>query len=423
MVRCAAAPPEVEASTEHPVLALGSMDQDDELLPAAPPPPAPSKTKAKRQSGDGKRPSMFTMGAVSTQPMSVFKDAKAALEAQPGAAQAQQDEDDGCRVEQPDLTASLTAMWKPWRAYQDLDSLPRTESGASAAAAGQQPGPSSGLQDDSMEARYVHERIPVLDARLRARGFFQLMSLRRSIRNYSRDHVPLEVIEDCIRAAGTAPSAQHLQPWVYVVVSDPNAKRAIREVLQRDSEAVASGSASPSQIQMLLSSRSSVVPGKPAAPAAAAAEVGTFMRAASASTGTTNGIEDAPYIVVLMEERSVTTKDGAVIEVPRSAESCGLSAGIFVCALHNANLTTVRPRGVRARSRCLLCLSADSPSRQATVSPTEDAREAVRELLGRPASERVFLIMPVGYPASGSTVPYRRGGSLRKPLAQTMKIY
>ena len=59
------------------------------------------------------------MGSVSTQPMSIFKDTKAALENNPT------QEEEGCRVEQPDLTASLTAMWKPWRAYQDLDSLPR----------------------------------------------------------------------------------------------------------------------------------------------------------------------------------------------------------------------------------------------------------------------------------------------------------
>lgn len=94
----------------------------------------------------------------------------------------------------------------------------------------------------------------------------------------------------------------------------------------------------------------------------------------------------------------VRSQQGRRTELPRSSESCGLAAGIFVAALHNANLST------------------------ATISPTEEARELIRQAMGRPEEERVFMVLPVGYPSAKGSVPYRRGTSLRKPLSQVMKI-
>src|SRR5213594_3069250 len=63
----------------------------------------------------------------------------------------------------------------------------------------------------------------------RSRDFLELLRARRSIRRFSSEPVPLELVENAIRAAGTAPSGAHQQPWTFVVVSDPETKRRLRE--------------------------------------------------------------------------------------------------------------------------------------------------------------------------------------------------
>lgn len=159
-----------------------------------------------------------------------------------------------------------------------------------------------------LEARFVHERIGIMDARIRARGFFQLLSLRRSIRQYSTDHVPLEILEDCIRAAGTAPSALHSQPWKFVVVADKGMKRKIRKVIETDSRAVASGSASQTQIKIVVHgfSEGDVMAdraGGAGAPGAWADPSTEGAAPPAEKPPTEEGIEAAPYMVVLMEQQ------------------------------------------------------------------------------------------------------------------------
>src|SRR5206468_2398256 len=80
----------------------------------------------------------------------------------------------------------------------------------------------------------VHERIPLDQSLARSRAFLELMQARRSIRAFSTEPVPFELIENAILAAGTAPSGAHQQPWTFAVVSDPELKARLREAAEAE---------------------------------------------------------------------------------------------------------------------------------------------------------------------------------------------
>ena len=182
--------------------------------------------------------------------------------------------------------------WRPFRAYQ--------EPGPGGVEGG---GGGGGVA--AGRARWVWERLGERDQARRARGLFQLLSSRRSVRCFSPDPVPLAVVEDCVRAAATAPSASHAQPWTFVIVRDAGAKRGLRDAL--GAIALAEGA-----------------PGDPASPR----------------------LGDAPYVVVVMERRGGGA-GGAGGGAHPASESCAIATGILVAALHNANLCTAvtTPRG------------------------------------------------------------------------------
>lgn len=189
--------------------------------------------------------------------------------------------------------------------------------------------------------------------------FAALMSARRTVRDFSTEPVAWELVETAIRVAGTAPSGAHVQPWRFVVVSDPAVKQRLRAAAEEEERAFYDQRA------------------------------GDEWRAALAPLGTDwrkPFLQDAPYVIVVMEVHK-----GPDSPKPYYVkESVGIAVGLLLAALHEAGL--------------------------ATLTHTPSPMKFLNDILGRPREERPFVVVPVGYPAEGARVP----DLTRKPLAEVL---
>lgn len=190
-------------------------------------------------------------------------------------------------------------------------------------------------------------------------AFHAVMSRRRTTRHFSTEPVPREMIEWAIRTAGTAPSGAHQQPWTFVAVSDTDLKRQIRDAAEKEEHDFYHGRAPAEWLEAL-------------------APLGTDEHKTH--------LTDAPWVVVLFRQSYGLGAGGAKRTHYYSQESCGIAAGFFIAAVHHMGLVT--------------------------LTHTPNPMGFLSELLGRPANEKAMLVMPVGYPAAGASVP----DLSRKPL-------
>ena len=197
-----------------------------------------------------------------------------------------------------------------------------------------------------------------------AAAIFEEMDRRRSVREFSDRPVPREMIELAIRAASTAPSGAHKQPWTFVVTSDPVVKRRIREAAEDEERENYEGGRLPPHWRADL------------------APLGTDWRKPF--------LEIVPWVVVVFEQRYGLDDDGARSHHYYVKESVGIACGLFIDAIHRMGLSTL----------------THTPSPMAFL----------RTLLGRPESERPFIVFPVGYAAEECRVP----ALTRKDLDQVM---
>jgi len=200
---------------------------------------------------------------------------------------------------------------------------------------------------------YAPARFPETVMRERATAFYDLMIRRRSVRDFSSDPVPRDVVETAILTAGTAPSGAHQQPWTFVLVGDRETKRRIRLAAEEEERTNYLDGRMPEDWQEEI------------------ARLGTSWRKPY--------LEKAPWLVVLFEQRYGVGEDGERSKHYYVKESVGIAAGIFIAALHNAGL--------------------------ATLTHTPSPMAFLTKLLDRPANERPFILFPVGYPAEGTVVP------------------
>jgi iodotyrosine deiodinase len=198
----------------------------------------------------------------------------------------------------------------------------------------------------------------------RARRFYEEMNRRRSVRFFSDEPVPRELVELAVATASTAPSGAHKQPWTYVLTGDPAIKAQIREAAEEEERINYQEGRLPPHWREDLE------------------PLGTDWRKPF--------LETAPWIVVLFEQRYGQREDGSRSHHYYVKESVGISAGIFIAALHHMGL--------------------------ATLTHTPSPMRFLTKLLGRPESERPFCLLPVGYPATDCVVPDLR----RKDLSQVM---
>jgi len=197
-----------------------------------------------------------------------------------------------------------------------------------------------------------YRRYPEAEMQARAADFADDLQRRRSIRDFSDTPVPKTVIEDCLRAAASAPSGANRQPWHFVVVSDPDTKKRIRVAAEEEERAFYSGRASDAWLEDL---------------------------AALGTDADKPFLETAPFLIVIFAERFEELTDGSRHKNYYVSESVGIATGMLISALHRAGL--------------------------GTLTHTPSPMGFLREVLDRPRSERPFLILVTGYPAETATVP------------------
>jgi len=186
----------------------------------------------------------------------------------------------------------------------------------------------------------------------RSRAFLKQMRARRTVRDFSPEPVAAELIENAIATAGTAPSGAHQQPWTFVAVSDPELKRRIRNAAEEEERRSYEGRMPDEWLEALR-------------------RLGTDWRKPH--------IEHAPYLVVVFEQAYGLRTDGTKIKHYYVRESVGIAVGLLLASLHQAGL--------------------------ATLTHTPSPMGFLREILARPENERPYVLIPVGYPAAGATVP------------------
>ena len=182
-------------------------------------------------------------------------------------------------------------------------------------------------------------------------AFHEVARRRRSVREFSPEDVPDDVLETAVRCAATAPSGANMQPWKFVIVRDPETKRRIREAAEEEERLNYSGRMPDDWLQVL---------------------------APLETDWHKEFLEIAPALIVVFREDYHFEGDRRVQHyyVP---ESVGLAAGLLIAALNAAGL--------------------------ATLTHTPSPMGFLRDILERPANEKPFLLIPVGYPAAGVTVP------------------
>ena len=197
-----------------------------------------------------------------------------------------------------------------------------------------------------------YREYPLDEMRARLTEFYEDVARRRTVREFSDRPVPRDLIETALKAAGTAPSGANLQPWHFVVISGPGTKRKIREAAEAEEREFYEHRASEEWL-------------------AALEPLGTDERKPF--------LETAPYLIAVFLQKYGELPNGRKVKHYYPTESTGLATGLLITALHRAGL--------------------------ATLTHTPSPMKFLNEILGRPKSERPFLLLVVGYPAEGARVP------------------
>jgi|TARA_B100000809_G_C15086170_1_gene511534 iodotyrosine deiodinase len=186
----------------------------------------------------------------------------------------------------------------------------------------------------------------------RATKFEQLMSTRRTVRDFSNKAVPRKLIEDCLLTAGSAPSGANRQPWHFAVVSSPIIKQKIRAAAELEEKEFYTKRAPQDWLDAL-------------------APLGT--------DADKPFLERAPYLVVIFGQKYQVSSEGKKHKNYYVTESAGIATGLLIAGLHNAGL--------------------------ATLTHTPSPMKFLNEILGRPVSEKPLMVLVVGYPEPDATVP------------------
>ena len=186
----------------------------------------------------------------------------------------------------------------------------------------------------------------------RAAAFRADMQRRRSVRSFSSRSVARGVIEDCLLAAGSAPSGANMQPWSFVVVSNAEVKRRVREAAEKEEYRFYKEQAPEEWL-------------------GAISDLGTDWQKPF--------LETAPYLIVIFAQRYGISLDGRKVKHYYVPESVGIATGILIAAIHNAGLVSL----------------PYTPSRMGFLN----------RVLERPENERASMVLVVGYPEEGAKVP------------------
>ncbi|XP_037935769.1 iodotyrosine deiodinase 1 [Teleopsis dalmanni] len=201
----------------------------------------------------------------------------------------------------------------------------------------------------------------------KAEQFYKMMNNRRSVRIFSQTKVPIEVIEDCIRAAGTSPSGAHTEPWTFCVVGCAKLKQSIREIIEKEEELNYEQRMHRQWITDLKPLRTNHIK---------------------------KYLTDAPYLILVFKQMYSFLPDGRKKQHYYNEISVSIATGILLSALQAAGLNSL-------------------------VTTPLNCGPALRNLLKRPSYEKLLVLLPVGYAAKECVVPDLK----RKPLNKIMVTY
>lgn len=205
----------------------------------------------------------------------------------------------------------------------------------------------------------TYREYPLAEMQRRATEFREELQRRRTVRHFSDRLVPRTILEECLRAAGTAPSGANKQPWHFVVVSDPAIKRRIREGAEKEEHEFYTSRATQQWLDDL------------------------------AALGTDDHkpfLETSPYLIAVFAEAYRVLPDQSRAKNYYVVESVGIATGLLIAALHHAGLVS--------------------------LTHTPSPMRFLNAILERPDNERPFVLLVVGYPAPDAVVP----DIARKPL-------
>ncbi len=207
-----------------------------------------------------------------------------------------------------------------------------------------------------MEKNFIphtaYQEYPEAEMKKRARAFYEDLKRRRTVREFADRPVPRPIIEDCIRAAGTAPNGANMQPWHFVAVSDDEIKSQIREAAEQEEQEFYDRRATDEWLDALEPLGTD--PNKPF-------------------------LEEAPWLIAIFEQRYGLDDHGEKRRHYYVKESVGIATGMLITAVHKAGLVS--------------------------LTHTPSPMGFLNQILNRPENERPFLLLVVGYPKEGVQVP------------------
>ena len=201
--------------------------------------------------------------------------------------------------------------------------------------------------------------------RSRSESFLNEIITRRTIREFSDRIVPIDIINNCIKTAASAPSGANKQPWQFVIVRDSGIKTKIREAAEKEEKEFYGHRATKEWLEDLN-------------------QFGTDWHKPF--------LEIAPYLIVVFRKIYDLEDDGTQRKNYYVNESVGIASGFLLAALHHAGL--------------------------ATLTHTPSPMNFLGQILNRPVNEKAFLLIPVGYPANDAEVP----DLSKKPFGEISKI-
>ena len=201
--------------------------------------------------------------------------------------------------------------------------------------------------------------------RSRSESFLNEIITRRTVREFSDRIVPIDIINNCIKTAASAPSGANKQPWQFVVVRDSGIKTKIREAAEQEEKEFYGHRATKEWLEDLN-------------------QFGTDWHKPF--------LDIAPYLIVVFRKIYDLEDDGTQRKNYYVNESVGIASGFLLAALHHAGLIT--------------------------LTHTPSPMNFLGEILNRPKNERAFLLIPVGYPAKDAEVP----DISKKPFGEISKI-
>lgn len=193
---------------------------------------------------------------------------------------------------------------------------------------------------------------PEAEMRARAESFYAMIRRRHTVREFSDRPVPRDIIATCLKAAGTAPNGANHQPWHFSVIGDAARKRRIRIEAEKEEAQFYDGRAGQEWLEAL----------KPLGTDAAK----PFL-------------EIAPWLIAIFGARRSRSADGVMRKNYYVPESVSIATGILISALHYSGL--------------------------ATLTHTPSPMGFLNDICGRPETEKPYILLVVGYPADGATIP------------------